>query len=42
MEILLNILVDPIVIAVVGFIITGGFFISQYDIHFEDGEEIEI
>ncbi len=42
MESFISLLLNPITIAVVGFIIALGFIASPYEIHFEDKEEIEI
>lgn len=42
MEILLNILLDPLVIVVLGIIGILGFMVSPYEISFEDKDEMEI
>ncbi len=42
MEILLSLFLNPIIIFVIGFILTLGFLVSPYEIHFEEEKELDI
>jgi hypothetical protein len=42
METLINIVLNPFTLGVIGFILALGFIASPFEIKFEDADEIEI